>query len=318
MNRRSLLQFLGLAWPASGAFAQASGGRTARLVVPLGPGTVSDLAARLIAPHLSTSLGQNFVVDNKAGGNGVIGVQDVMRAPTDGSAIMLGSVSPLAINVALMKNLPYDPRRDLTPIGGAYTAHHVLAVKASHPARNLAEFIAYAKQRPGKVSIGYSSSLVQAQILAMNKMAGIEILAVPYKATAPTFTDVLGGTLDAALTDLLNAAGQAKAGAIRVLAVSSPKRNPLVPDWPAVAETLPGFDFTSWSALVGPAGMPRETVNRINTALGNAVKQKDVLEKFELSGILPWTTTPDELKAFMEAQATRWIRLARELNIQPE
>lgn len=317
MNRRSVFKLLGLAWPGAGAVAQTASGRT-RLVVPLGAGSVSDFVARLIAPHLAASLGQPVVVDNKPGGNGIIGVQDVMRSPPDGSAILLGSVSPLAINVALMKNLSYDPRRDLTPIAGVYNAHHVLTVKSTSAARTLPEFIDYAKQRPGRVSIGTSSTLVKAQILAINKMAGIDVLVVPYKDTAATFTDVLGGTLDAAFTDLVTVTPHVKSGAARVLAVSSLKRNPAAPDWPAISETLPGFDFASWSALVGPPGMPREVVNKINAAVGNALKQKDVQDKFAQSGILPWTTTPDELKAFLNAQAEKWIRLAQELNMQPE
>ncbi len=317
MNRRSLLKLLGLAYPGTGVFAQ-TGGRITRLVVPLGTSATSDYVSRLIAPYMGTSLNRAFVVENKPGANGLIGVQDVMKSPPDGSALLMGSVSTLATNVALAKSPPYHPLRDLTPIGGAYTAHHVLIVKASHPARTFAEFISYAKQRPGRVSFGYSSSGVQAQVLAINKLAGIELLAVPYKATSTTFTDVMGGTLDATTTDVVTAISSQKAGLVRVLGISLPKRNPIAPDWPAIAETLPGYDFSSWSALVGPAGMPRELVNSINAALSDAIKQKDVVAKLELSGALPWTTTPDELKTHIEAEHTRWIRLVQELKLQPE
>ncbi len=318
MNRRSLLQLLGLAIPTTGAFAQSGAGRTTRVIVPLGVGSVSDLVSRLMAPHMSTSLGRNFIVENKVGANSLIGVQDLMRSPPDGSAIMLGSMAALAINVALTKNPPYDPRRDFTPIGGAYKAQHVLIVKASHPARTFAEFIAYAKERPGKVTVAFSSSLVQAQILAINKTADVELLPVPYKAMATHFTDLLGGQLDATSADIPNALNAVKTGQVRVLGISSPTRNPVVPDWPAIAETLPGHDFGSWSALVGPAGMARDTVNTINAALGSALKQKDVLTKFEHGGIVPWTTTPEELQAHIEADSARWIRLVRDLKIQAQ
>lgn len=318
MKRRSVLSLLGLALPATGAFAQLASGRSGRLVVPLGAGTLSDLVARLVAPSMGASLNLAMVVENKAGANGVIAVQDVMRSLPDGRTLMLGSASPLAINMALVKNLPYDPRRDLTPITGAYVTHHVVVVKASHPARNFAEFIAYAKQRPGRVGIGSSSTLVKAQILAINKMAGIELLDVPYKNTGPTLTDVLGGTLDAAFTDMVTARAQEKAGQVRVIGVSSPKRNPMASDWPAISETLPGFDFSSWSALVGPAGMPKDLVRQIGLAYAEAVKQKEVVDKLEQAGILAWTTTPEELAAHIEAQTARWIKLSHDLNILPE
>lgn len=318
MKRRSVLKLVGLACPASGAFAQTFSGRSGRLVVPLGAGTLSDYVARLVAPIIGTGMNMSLVVENKAGANGVIGVQDVMRSAPDGRTLLLGSASPLAINMALVKNLSYDPRRDLTPITGAYVTQHVVVVKASHPARTFSDFIAYAKERPGRVGIGSSSTLVKAQILAINKMAGIELLDVPYKATGPTFTDVLGGILDAAFTDMVTAKAQEKGGQVRILAVSSLKRNPMAPDWPAISETLPGFDFSSWSALVGPQGMQPDVVSQIARSYAEAMKQKDVVDKLEQAGILPWTTTPEELKAHIEVQTAKWIKLGRELNIQPE
>lgn len=317
MQRRSIFKLLGLALASESVIAQTAP-RTIRLVVPLGTGSPSDAVARLLAPHLSTGLGTTMVVDNKVGGNGIIGVQDVIRSPTDGSTLLLGSVSPLAINMALVKNLPYDPRRDLTPITGAYTAIHVLIVKASHPARTFAEFIEYAKQRPGRVSVGHSATLVKAQILAINKRAGIELQEVPYKGMATTLTDVLGGTLDATFYDPATTLAQVKSGAIRALAVTSLKRSPLAPEWPAISETLPDFDFASWSALVGPPGMSRDVVNKINTTMGHILKQKEVLDRFAQAGIQAWHTTPDELKTFIEAQTARWIKLTAELGIQAE
>lgn len=320
MNRRFFLKSLGLTLvlPANGAFAQGVSGRPIRVVVPLPAGSSNDYVARVIAPYLSTSLGQPVVVDNKAGANGVIGTQDVLRSAPDGNTLLLASLSPLAINVALVKNLPYDPRRDVTPIAGSSLTNHVLLVKSTFPARTFAEFIAYAKQRPGKVSIGYSTSAVQVQIATMNKLAGIELLAVPYKGTPATITDVLGGTLDATMTDPGNALSHTKGGQMRALGVTSLKRNPVTPDWPAISETLPGFDFPSWNALVGPRGMSRELVNKINAAVNQALKQKDVVDKYAQAGTLPFIMTPDELKAFIDVETAKWIKLAQEANIQPE
>jgi tripartite-type tricarboxylate transporter receptor subunit TctC len=230
----------------------------------------------------------------------------------------MGSQSPLALNVALVKNLPYDPRRDLTPISGVSLVNHILVVKASFPAKGFAEFIAYAKQNPGKVTIGYSTSLVQMQISSMNKQAGIDLLPVPYKGTPATVTDLLGESLSATLLDPGNALPHIKSGAMRALGVTSIKRNPLTPDIPAISETLPGYDFAAWTAMVGPAGMRRETVNRIHAAMESALRQKEVVDKFAQAATNPYFLAPDAFKQLIESETAKWLRLAREANIQPE
>jgi tripartite-type tricarboxylate transporter receptor subunit TctC len=319
MNRRSFLQSVGvtLAFPASGAFAQVAG-RPIRIVVPLPAGTSNDYVTRVVAPYLTTSLGQTIVVDNKAGGNGIIGTMDVVKSPPDGNTLLAGSLSPLATNMALVKNLPYDPRRDLTPIASVSVTNWVLLVKASSPVHTLAEFVAYAKKRPGSVSIGYSTTTVQVQIATLGKMAGIDLLAVPYKGTPATITDVLGGSLDATLADPGQALAQVKGGRLRALGVSSLKRNPSTPDWPAISETYPGFDFSAWNALMGPPGMSRDIVTKINAAMNAALKQKDVIAKYAEAGTQPLVMTPEEVKTFIEAEIAKWVRLAKEANIQPE
>lgn len=309
---------LGSLFQAGGAVAQGASGRTIRIIVPLPAGTAVDFQTRVVVPYLSASLGQTIVVDNKSGANGIIGTQDVMRAAPDGNTLMFASLSPLAINVALVKNLPYDPRRDVSPISGLTATHHVLVVKSDFPARTFAEFIAHAKQNPGKISIGHSTSMVQVQIASMNKLAGIELLPVPYKGTPATISDVLGGTLNATLLDAGNTLAQVKGGQLRALAVTSFKRNPVMPDWPAISENLAGFDFSSWTAAVGPPGMPRELVNKINAAMNNALKQKDVVDKLAQAATLPLIMTPDELKAYIDSETAKFVKLTREANIQPE
>lgn len=316
MKRRVLLQGAGLALalPGTGTRAQTS----LRLVLSLPAGSAIDFVTRVITPGFGQRLGQAVVVDNKAGGNGIIAVQDVLRSPPDGNTLMLNSLSVLAVNTATVKNLPYDPRRDFTPISGAYLTNHVLMVKSTFPARNLPEFIAYAKKHPGKVSIGHSTSLVQVQIAALGKMAGIDVLPVPYKGTPATVTDVIGGTLDATLLDPGSALAQVRGGQMRALGVSSLKRNPITPDWPAISETLPGYDFPTWSALVGPKGMPADLVERIHLALADVLKQKDVIDRLAQAGFVPWVTGPAALRTYIDAEVARWASLAREANIQPE
>ena len=223
----------------------------------------------------------------------------------------------MAANLAFMKNLPYDPRRDLTPIAGASLTNHVWMVKATHPAKTMAEFIAYAKARPGKVSVGSSTASVQTQIATLNKRAGIELLTVPYKGTPATFTDILGDVLDATLTDPGNALAQMKGG-MRALAVSTAKRNPITPDLPAVAELYPGYDFPSWNALAGPVNMPRDIVVRLSNAMMTAAKQAGVIEQLLAAGTTNLLIGADEMKAFIVTETDKWVKLAREANIQPE
>ncbi len=320
MKRRSLLNLLGLTlgFPAASAIAQPAAGRPLRIILVLPAGASIDVQTRMLAPYLSASLGQPVIIENKPGANGLIGMQELIRSAPDGNTVLLGSLSPLAVNVALVKNLPYDPRRDLTAIAGFFVSHHVLLVKSSSPLQTLQDYIAYAKQNPGKMSIGHSTSVVQAQIATLQKMAGIDLLAVPYKGTPPTITDVLGGTLDSTLLDPGNAIPHVKSGAMRALAVTSVKRSPLTPDWPAISETYPGFDFSSWTAMVGPPGMPRNAVNRLNAAMNSALAQKEVVEKFHQASAVPMPMTPDQLKAYIEAETNKWVRVARESNIQAE
>jgi tripartite-type tricarboxylate transporter receptor subunit TctC len=319
MNRRSFLKAAGLslALPASGAWAQLSR-RPIRVVVSLPPGSAIDFQARLIAPYLTSSLGQTIVVENKPGGKDIIAMMDVVKSAPDGNTLYMGSQSPLAINVATVKDLPYDPRRDVTPVAGCSLVNHILVVKSDSPAKTFPEFIAHAKQQPGRVSIGYATSLVQMEIFAINKQAGIDLLSVPYKGTPQTITEVLGGRLTATLLDPGNALGQIKNGQMRALAVTSLNRNPLTPDIPAISETLPGYDFPAWTAMVGPRGMSREVVSKINAAMNDALKQKDVVDKLAQAATLPYIISPDELKSLIDAETTKWIQLAREANIQPE
>jgi tripartite-type tricarboxylate transporter receptor subunit TctC len=306
---------LGMALAGS---ALAQSGRPIRMIVPLPAGTATDLAARVLGQQMSTVLGQPIVVDNKPGANGTIGVMEMVRSAPDGHTLLLGSQSPLATNVAMVKNLAYDPRKDFSPINGFGETMHVLMVKPGFPAKTMSEFVAYAKQRPGKVSVGSTTSSVQTQIATLNKLGSIDLLVVPYKGIPATITDVIGGSLDATLVDLANAMAQAKAGRLVPIAVTSIKRNPLVPDWPAVSETLPGFDFPSWVGLVGPAGMPKELVDKLNAAVAQALRHPDVAARLSTIGMTPMLMSAEQFKTVIAEETTKWIRLAREANIQPE
>ena len=317
MRAFRFIQVLLLGMALAGS-ALAQSGRPIRMIVPLPAGTATDLAARVLGQQMSTVLGQPIVVDNKPGANGTIGVMEMVRAAPDGHTLLLGSQSPLATNVAMVKNLAYDPRKDFSPINGFGETMHVLMVRPGFPAKTMSEFIAYAKQRPGKVSVGSTTSSVQTQIATLNKLGGIDLLVVPYKGIPATITDVIGGSLDATLVDLANAMAQAKAGKLVPIAVTSIKRNPLVPDWPAVSETLPGFDFPSWVGLVGPAGMSKELVDKLNGAVAQALRHPDVAARLSTIGMTPMLMSAEQFKGVIAEETAKWIRLAREANIQPE
>lgn len=314
----SLTFALGLCLAGSDVLAQTSSVRPVRIVVPLPAGTATDMAARMLGQQLSAMFKQPFLIDNKPGASGTIGVMDMVRSPPDGHTLLIGSNSPIATNFALLKTMPYDPRRDFTPIVGFGETMHVLMVKSSFPAKTLPEFIAYVKQRPGKISAGSTTSSTEVQIATLNKLSGMDLLTVPYKGIPATITDVVGGSLDVTLVDLANAMAQAKGGNLRALAVTSMKRNSLVPDWPAVAETLPGFDFPSWVGVVGPAGMPKEAVDRISAATIQILKQPEMAAKLAIMGMTPMPMPPEQLKSFIDTEVVKWIRLTKEANIQPQ
>ena len=321
MKIRTLLKLiaLGLALASSApAFAQGYPARPVRMVVPFPAGSATDLAARVMAQQLQSALGQSFVVDNKPGAGGSIAATEVIRAAADGYTLLFSSNSAVASNVALLKNIPYDPLKDFTPIAGIGDNMLVLMVKADHPAKNLPEFVAHVKQRPGKVTAGYGSSSSQVSIAVLNKLGKLDVLPVPYRGIPLAVTDLLGGTIDFTFVDLGNAMAQSKGGKLRALGITAPTRSPLAADWPALAEAMPGFDITAWFAMVGPAGIPKDVVDKLNNAVGQALKSPEVREKLAGIGIQPMPLAPEQLKAFMGTEVSKWIRLVKDANIQPE
>jgi len=298
--------------------AQTYPAKPVRLVVPFPAGSATDLAARVMGQQLGTALGQSFVVDNKPGAGGSIAAMEVIRAAPDGYTLLFSSNSAISSNVALLKKIPYDPNKDFSAVTGIGETMLVLLVKTAFPARNLQEFIAYAKQRPGKLTAGYGSSTSQVSIAMLNKLAGLDTLAVPYKGIPLAVNDVLGGTLDFTFADIGNALAQNKGGAMRAIGVTSTKRNALAPDWPAMAELLPGFDVTAWFAVVGPAGLPKDVTDKIDAATDQALKQPELKAKLANIGISPMPMPPEQLKTFIGTEITKWTRIVKDANIQPE
>ena len=318
MIKRTFLTAMAIGLLAAAGLAQAQGEPPIRIIIPLGPATPSDFATRIVATAMSEELKRTIVIDNKPGANGLIAVQELMKAKPDGNTLMLGGISPMALNVAVVKNLPYDPRRDFTPIGGIYNAFQGYVVSGTLPAKTFAEFIAHAKKNPGKVSVGHYSALTKIQFAAIGKMADVDLLMVPYKVSSSASTDVMGGTLDATILDIATAMSQAKGGKMKVVAISLPERSPLSGDLPAASESIPGLAFPAWSGLIGPAGMPKDVVQKLNTALIASLRKKETLAKLAENLVQPWPTTPAEFATYVDKEITRWVKLARDAGIQPE
>jgi tripartite-type tricarboxylate transporter receptor subunit TctC len=315
-----------LAFGAPPAFAQATStssgqafpSKPIRMLVPFPAGAATDMAARVIGQQLSTVLGQPVVVDNKPGAGGSIAAMEVVRAAPDGYTLMFASNSAISSNVALLKKIPYDPNKDFSPVAGTGETALVLMVKSGFPVKNLRELIAYIKSHPGKVNAGYGSSSSQISIATFDKLAGVETLLVPYKGIPLAINDVLGGTLDYTFADIGNALAQVKGGNMRALGVTASKRTPLMPDVPAIAEVLPGFDITAWFGIVGPAGMPKDVVDKLNAATTQVLRAPDMKERLATIGLTPMPMAPEPFKGFIASEIVKWTRLAREANVQPE
>lgn len=298
--------------------AQDYPSRPIKMIVPFPSGSATDLAARLVGQQLGTSLRQPIVIDNKPGAGGSIAAMEVIRSAPDGYTLLFSSNSAISSNVALLKKIPYDPTKDFTPVAGIGETALVLLVKTGFPAKNLQELMAHVKQRPGKVTAGYGSSSSQVSLAMLNKLGGLDALPVPYKGIPLAVNDVLGGTLDYTFADVGNALAQTKGGTMRALGVTSPKRSPLAPDVPAIAELLPGFDITAWFAVVGPAGMSKEVVDKLNAATTQVLRSSEMKDKLANIGLSPMPLPADQLKGFIVTEITKWTRLVKDANIQPE
>ncbi|NDZ11834.1 hypothetical protein C7T35_22470 [Variovorax sp. WS11] len=319
MDKRTLLKAaaLSLGLLAGTAIAQG-GGDPIRIIIPLSPGTPSDFATRIVAATMAENLKRPIMIDNKPGANGVLAMQELMRSKPDGNTLMLGGISPMALNVSVVKNLPYDPRKDVTPIGGIYNAFQGYIASNQLPVNSFAELVAYARKNPGKVSVGHYSALTKIQFAALGRLAKLDLLMVPYKSTTTTATDVMGGTLDVSIVDSATAITMAKGGKLKVLAISLPERSELAPGLPAAAETVPGLSVPAWSGLIGPANMPADVVQKLNAGLNAALRDKATIAKLAESAVQPWPTTPEQFAKHVEAETARWKKVAQDAGIQPE
>ena len=323
MQRRDFLA-AALAAGASTAFAQGGSGypaKSIRFVVPFPPGGGTDATSRLIAEKFTSLLGWTVVVDNKPGAGGNIGLDFVAKAAPDGYTIGMGQASNLAINPSLYAKVPFDPLKDLTPIVSIAEQPVVLVVRADSPLKSLADFVQAAKARPGKVGIAQAGNGTVGHLAGelLERRAGIQVLQVPYKGAGPAMNDLLGNQVETYFGNTVSVMGQLAGGRIRALAVSSARRITALPNVPTVAEQgYAGFDATTWLGLVGPAGLPAETIARLNAETVKILARPDVKDKLVQEGSEPTPGTPQQFAAHIRAEHAKWGTLIREANIRIE
>jgi tripartite-type tricarboxylate transporter receptor subunit TctC len=307
---------------AAPALGQTYPTKAIRIVAPFPAGGTSDTIARIIAQKLSEAWSQPVVVDNRGGVGGSLGTEVAAKSPADGYTLLVGNVSPVAINQNIYRKLGYDPVRDLAPISLAVTAPQIIVVHPSVPAKNIKELIAVARGRKDKDRLNFGSSgpgsISQLSAELFKIMAKVDMVHIPYKGSALITNDLLGGHLDIVFSDMAVVLPHVKGGKLRALAVTGPTSTPLVPGVPAVADTVPGFVVESWWGVLGPAGVPEAVVTRLNTELVRILQTADVKERFANLGVEAKSSSVAEFSALIKAEIVRYAKLIKDIGITPE
>jgi tripartite-type tricarboxylate transporter receptor subunit TctC len=301
-------------------FAQDSyPSQTIKFVVPFAAGSATDTLARVLGEKMTASLGQAVLVDNMPGASGFLAAQNVARAEPDGHTVLVTSNTTHAANQSLFKELPYDPVADFAPVTKLGTITLALVVNPSVPASTAEELIAYAKAEPGALTFGSGSSSSRIAGEMLKTLAGIDMVNVPYKSNPQAVTDLLGGQISLVFADVSTTLPQARAGKVKALAVSSARRTPLAPDLPTMAEAgVPGYELTAWFAAFVPAGTPQPVIDKLHDAFTAALADPQVVQTLLGAGIEVATSTPDELRAFVDSETEKWAKIVKAAGIEPE
>jgi len=302
--------------PAQAAWPE----RTVTLIVPWAPGGSTDILARMLSDYLTRSLGQTFIVENKAGASGNIGSNLVAKAKPDGYTLLVGSMSTHAMNQALFSSMPFEPVDDFTPISLVAFVTNTLVINPKIPVNNVAELIAYAKANPKKLNFASAGAGSTNHISAVlfELAAGIQMTHIPYKGGAPAVLDTVAGQ-----TEVLFGAGtqtlpHVKSGKLKLLAVTESARSPQLPDTPTVAETLPGYELVVWYGAFGPKGLPKEITERLSTEINRIVALPEVRSKMSAIGVEVVPSTPAGFAKTLQQDAAKFTKLIRELKITAE
>ena len=307
---------LGLA--IAGAHAQSYPTKPIRMVVTFPSGGAPDTLARIFSEK--AQLGQTVVVDNKPGAGGNIGADFVAKAPADGYTLVLATVGTHAINGALYAKMPYDMVKDFVPGGHLASAPNLLVVNNDLPVKNVPELISYMKANPNKLSFGSPGIGTSVHVSGelFKSLTGTSMTHVPYKGRQFAIPDLIGGQIQVMFDNMPSALPMAKEGKIRALAQTTAKRSPAAPDVPTVAETVPGFEATTWFAVFAPAGTPRDVVARLNSEMQRVFKLPDVQDKLRTLGLEPWLSTPEELARFQADEIVKWAKVVKDSGAKAE
>ncbi|MGE0796825.1 MAG: Bug family tripartite tricarboxylate transporter substrate binding protein [Lautropia sp.] len=315
MKRRTLHRLLAMAALSTIAPAlPAQSDRPVRVIVPFAGGNTLDVALRQVGEVLQKQSGQTLIVEAKPGGSGIIAAQTAMQAPPDGHTLLLANTSMFTVNPHTFSKLPYDPVKDFKPVTNFLGSAMVLAVNAAVPAKDVAEFVAWSKTRPGKTTYasftaGNSSHFAG---VILNQRAGTDLIHVPFNGTPPAVTALVGHQVDAAFLPLLAVKPHVEGGRVRVLAVTSPQRSPLLPGIATFREQgYPDLEIYIWAALVAPAGTPDPVIARLNQAFVQALRSPEIIEKWRAMDFQPLPSTPEEFARFAAGDSKRWAEAVR-------
>jgi tripartite-type tricarboxylate transporter receptor subunit TctC len=306
-----VLALLGSLWIGP-VLAQGFPSKPVRMVVTFPPGGAPDILARLFADK--AQLGQAVVVENVPGAGGNIGAERVAKSPPDGHTLVMGTVGTHSINGALYSKMPYDMVRDFTPVAHVASAPNLLVVTNDLPVKTVAELIAHMKANPNKLSFGSPGIGTSVHVSGelFKSMTGTTMTHVPYKGRQFAIPDLVGGQIQVMFDNMPSALPMAKEGKIRALAQTTAKRSSAAPDVPTVAETVPGFEATTWFAVFAPAGTPKDIVAKINSEIQRVFKLPDVAEKMKTLGLEPWISSPEELSQYQATEITKWAKVVKE------
>jgi tripartite-type tricarboxylate transporter receptor subunit TctC len=323
LRRRRFLRLAAgaMALPAVSRFARAEGypSRPVRWIVCFAAGGPNDVTARLVGQYLSEYFGQNFVIENRVGAGGNVGMEFALHAPPDGYTIAF--VGPNnAINATLYEKLPFDFIRDSVPVAGTMQLTNVMEVNLDMPVKNLAEFIAYAKANPGKVNyasggVGTSPHLCGELFKALT---GVDLLHVPYRGGAPALTDLLGGRVQMMFDNLPGSIGQIQQGKVRALGVTAAQRVPTLPDLPAIGEIVPGYEASVWYGIAAPRGTPPDVVAKLNQGVNAVLANPKLKARMQELGGDPMPLTPDAFGMLVADETQKWAKVIRGANIHLE
>jgi len=302
------------------AWAQTYPAKPVRVIVPFPPGGGNDVIARIVGEKLTERLGQSFVIDNRGGGNGIVGLQALAKAAPDGYTIGVGAAGPLAVNPSLYEKLPYDPLTDFAPVTNMVIFPLLLVTHPSFPPKTVPELLAYAKANPGKVFYASPGSGNSGHLAGelLNSLAKIDTTHVPYKGQGPAVADLLGGQVQMLFSSIPSVIDYVHMGRLNGLAIGSAQRIASLPGVPAIADTVPGYEAYSWVGMVAPAGTPKAIVDKLNHEIVEILKQEDVKEKLLKQGAIPVGDTPQQFGDYIRVEIKKWGAVVKSANIKAD